>query len=282
MKYKIFITFLSFVILYPLKFISAQNSHIIRFDGIYQAKHDDYSSYLRFYENNIAQGYISVDSPEIAARSLNLKNEISSKGEFSIQDSTILFSLESEDGVVDYKGSIKREKLLLNAHSHINNYRGFKEYVFIPINFKEIIPIEEINEMTHNNVIKVVSPIYKGSFDVNNIKINTIDGKPDELFLTVNYSISDFNRNLKYQLITFLIYDSKLFLLNKQYIQKESDIIELNKKISENIHSILLNANIVKIKVSIEIVSETNEDLTLELCRYISERLNYKRIIKNN
>ncbi|TGX97560.1 hypothetical protein E5357_12035 [Hominisplanchenecus murintestinalis] len=57
-------------------------------------------------------------------------------GQYIIDGTDISFTGISENGTVDYWGTIENKKLLLSSHSNINGYDSYREYSFY--SFEEI------------------------------------------------------------------------------------------------------------------------------------------------
>jgi hypothetical protein len=106
---------------------------VIRFDGFYQSdRQDDYWRYLRFYDNGtvISASVVSDNLPKIA----NWFDGHNNRGSFTLSGRELSFSVESQEGVVDYIGDVRGTKMILRSHSHINGNRGVIEYRFREIN----------------------------------------------------------------------------------------------------------------------------------------------------
>lgn len=134
---------------------------VLRFDGLYQSERlsaigTNYRKYLRFYSDKLViaissisiadevirqmiplSGYtISVgenDDPQVSDIFWQLYGD-DPKGYYSVNGSTIRFSISSRAGKVDYEGVLAEDTLILKSHSHINGYRDVQEYTFVQIN----------------------------------------------------------------------------------------------------------------------------------------------------
>lgn len=110
----------------------------VRLDGLYRAKRagGKYWHHLRFYADG---SVIAVNSSGDARKvfkwftkdwAVEMEN---AKGKFTISGSKINFKDKSKYGIVDYKGEIQGDRLILKWHSHINGNRGVSEYEFIEL-----------------------------------------------------------------------------------------------------------------------------------------------------
>lgn len=245
----------------------------INFDGLYQSKKDDYSSYLRFFNDNTVLSKSSSDDPKTAAKWMHESNEGTSKGNFSIQGNAIKFSASSLSGTVDYSGEIKGNSLLLNIHSHINDFRGSREYHFVPIDFSSIKIRKNTSEKLLDDEKKGISPAYKGIFEIENIKIIKSETEPESLAVDVNYDIYNFAQNHKYQLNVYLIIDSKNILLKRFDSITKKHEINFVGVINKSNQLKLKTAKLIKVKISIDMILNTEPEQIVELCRYWSSKL---------
>jgi len=109
----------------------------IKYDGLYHTVSDSlnpFRFYLRFYNDNTVIGYTTAGKPEKLVSWFSKNHSSPSKGNYVISDSTIMFSLKSAEGIVEYKGTITSDnRLKLEVKSHINKYEGKEEYFFWPV-----------------------------------------------------------------------------------------------------------------------------------------------------
>ena len=111
---------------------------MLRFDGIYQSKLDDYSSYIRFFEDGTVITAHSKTSPQ-SMKKWFIKDTIKSgvgKGNFILSSNRIKFTTTSFSGIVEYEGRIYRNKMVIEAYSHITQRNYIREYDFIKLNLK--------------------------------------------------------------------------------------------------------------------------------------------------
>jgi hypothetical protein len=85
-----------------------------------------YYYYLRFYPVGTVIGATTSGSPNDLKRWFN--RPYRNSGTYLFVGNNIKFSLSSPQGTVDYEGSIARQVLTLNVHSHINGYRSILKY----------------------------------------------------------------------------------------------------------------------------------------------------------
>jgi hypothetical protein len=115
--------------------ISAQDN--LKFDGYYVSIPDSTSMsmfkyYLRFYPDGTVIGVTTAGKPANLIPWFNKENKTPSKGQFTIKDSAIKFSMASEEGQVNYEGKLtSQNKLVLMVKSFINKYEGREEYGFM-------------------------------------------------------------------------------------------------------------------------------------------------------
>lgn len=121
------------------------NSEIkLKFDGLYRTDiflPDNYGeipyfSYLKFYKNGEVIGASSTsDSSEKVSEWLKLGEGGSknlSVGKYKIKENKISFTLEYENGRVDYEGIIQDNRIIFDTFSHITNFsENNKIYYFI-------------------------------------------------------------------------------------------------------------------------------------------------------
>jgi hypothetical protein len=88
-----------------------------------------YCKYFRFYPDGVVIGVSTSGNPqEIKGW---FRRPYNDTGSYRIEGSKIKFSLTSHEGTIDYEGEISGYTLRLNIHSHINDYRATKEFVWI-------------------------------------------------------------------------------------------------------------------------------------------------------
>lgn len=92
----------------------------IRFDGIYQYKYPDYSSYLRFIADGKVVEVVSTGIPSQVGQWLNHERE--RFGYYTIQDGIVSFTITGSTGKVSYAGKILKDAIEINVISHINGY----------------------------------------------------------------------------------------------------------------------------------------------------------------
>src|SRR5438046_629637 len=107
------------------------------YDGYYVSISDSNSMsmfkyYLRFYSDGNVIGVTTAGKPSNLVPWFKKENKTPYKGKYSISDSTIKFSMTSEQGDVTYEGKLTADnKLMLTVKSLINKYEGKEEYVFM-------------------------------------------------------------------------------------------------------------------------------------------------------
>jgi len=132
MPIKISITF--FLIFISL-FVAAQKE--LGYDGYYVSIPDSnamsiFKYYLRFYPDGTVIGVNTAGKPANLLPWFKKENKTPYKGKYMLTDSTIKFSMTSEQGEVNYDGKLTAEnKLVLIVKSLINKYEGKEEYGFM-------------------------------------------------------------------------------------------------------------------------------------------------------
>ena len=107
------------------------------YDGYYVSIPDSNSMsmfkyYLRFYPDGTVIGVTTAGKPANLVPWFKKENKTPSKGQYLLTDSTIKFSMTSEQGEVNYQGKLTPEnKLVLIVKSLINKYEGKEEYGFM-------------------------------------------------------------------------------------------------------------------------------------------------------
>jgi len=132
MRIKIPITIL--LILSSL-FVAAQKD--MSYDGYYVSIPDSnsismFKYYLRFYPDGTVIGVTTAGKPANLLPWFKKENKTPSRGKYILTDSTIKFSMTSEQGDVNYEGKLTADnKLVLKVKSLINKYYGKEEYGFL-------------------------------------------------------------------------------------------------------------------------------------------------------
>ena len=112
--------------------IDAVNEERIRFDGVYQYRHYDYSSYLRFFSDGKVVEVPSTGTASQVCRWLNHNYE--SFGFYTINNGTVSFTITSSEGQVNYSGRILKDAIEINLTSHINGHRANNlRYIFVGV-----------------------------------------------------------------------------------------------------------------------------------------------------
>ncbi len=93
---------------------------IILFDGVYQYRYPDYSSYLRFFPDGKVVEVGSTGTPSQVGQWLN--HEYESFGFYTIENGAVSFVITSSSGQVSYSGRIFKEAIEIDMTSHINGY----------------------------------------------------------------------------------------------------------------------------------------------------------------
>jgi hypothetical protein len=132
MRMRISITiFLIFISL----FCAAQKE--ISYDGYYVSIPDSNSMsmfkyYLRFYPDGTVIGVTTAGKPANLIPWFKKENKTPYKGKYTVTDTTIKFSMTSDQGEVTYEGKLTADnKLVLVVKSLINKYEGKEEYGFM-------------------------------------------------------------------------------------------------------------------------------------------------------
>src|SRR5437762_2155645 len=132
MRMKISITF--FLIFISLC-VAAQKE--LDYDGYYVSIPDSntmsmFKYYLRFYPDGTVIGVTTAGKPANLIPWFKKENKTPYKGKYTLNDSTIKFSMTSEQGEVSYDGKLTAEnKIVLMVKSLINKYEGKEEYGFM-------------------------------------------------------------------------------------------------------------------------------------------------------
>jgi hypothetical protein len=132
---------LATILLFSASIVSAQTSskaeltYKLSYDGYYRTLPDTlnpFSYYLRFYDDGTVIGYSTAGNPKNLAPWFKKEHTSPSKGQYTLKDSVISFSLKSEEGTVLYDGAfLPGNRLFLTVKSLINKYQGKEEYFFL-------------------------------------------------------------------------------------------------------------------------------------------------------
>ena len=128
---------ISIAIFLVLFSMSSKAQKEMSYDGYYVSIPDSTSMsmfkyYLRFYPDGTVIGVTTAGKPVNLIPWFKKENKTPSKGAFTLSDSTIKFSMTSEQGEVNYDGKITGDnKLVLKVKSLINKYEGKEEYAFM-------------------------------------------------------------------------------------------------------------------------------------------------------
>ena len=106
---------------------------MLRYDGIYQAKEEDYFLYLRFYADGTVLTVSSGSHPDQVFSLISKDQAEVSTGNYTLEGDTLSFSATSEEGTVDYHGQLDGERLVVQSYSHINESHSDEEYTFVPV-----------------------------------------------------------------------------------------------------------------------------------------------------
>jgi len=134
MKMKIPLTIFLFLVSF-----SSRAQKDLSYDGYYVSIPDSnsismFKYYLRFYPDGTVIGVTTAGKPANLIPWFKKENKTPSKGKYTLSDSTIRFSMASEQGDVNYEGKRTVDnKLVLVVKSLINKYEGKEEYGFLKI-----------------------------------------------------------------------------------------------------------------------------------------------------
>ncbi len=109
----------------------------LRFDGLYECRYEDYSSYLRFFADGLVAEVSSTGTPEEVCRWLDRNWE--RQGNYRVSSGRISFDVFSPVGQVSFSGVIlNSDVLLLDSCSRINgNSQKNLEYRFRSCSFED-------------------------------------------------------------------------------------------------------------------------------------------------
>lgn len=109
----------------------------VRLDGIYQSKKkNEFDSCIRFYEDGLVIRTSTTGTPDQIVKWFNrawADDKAHTQGRYIVSGANIQFSTKSAAGIVDLKGTIQGDTLILKSHSHINGYRTIREYQFVRV-----------------------------------------------------------------------------------------------------------------------------------------------------
>ena len=105
----------------------------IFYNGVYRYDSGSTSYWMRFYDD----GTVVTVSTELSRSPSDVAEKIkesnTGKGHYTVQESNIEFSTDSQWGRVSYKGTVGDKKLDLEAHSYINGNTSQDHYRFVSI-----------------------------------------------------------------------------------------------------------------------------------------------------
>jgi hypothetical protein len=116
-------------------YVAAQKE--MSYDGYYVSIPDSnsitmFKYYLRFYPDGTVIGVTTAGKPANLVPWFKKENTTPSKGQYTLTDTTIKFSMTSDQGGVNYQGTLTPDnKLVLLVKSLINKYEGKEEYGFM-------------------------------------------------------------------------------------------------------------------------------------------------------
>jgi len=129
--------FVIFLVLAAVSVSSANAQDNLKYDGYYVSIPDSnsismFKYYLRFYPDGTVIGVTTAGKPANLIPWFKKENNTPSKGKYTVTESTIKFSMSSEQGEVNYEGTLTTDnKLVLLVKSLINKYEGKEEYGFM-------------------------------------------------------------------------------------------------------------------------------------------------------
>ena len=136
---------MSILAIFVSLFVAAQKE--MSYDGYYVSIPDSnsismFKYYLRFYPDGTVIGVTTAGKPANLIPWFKKENKTPYKGKYLIADSTIKFSMRSDEGEVNYDGKLTADnKLVVTVKSLINKYEGKEEYGFMKM--------EAIGEVTN-------------------------------------------------------------------------------------------------------------------------------------
>jgi hypothetical protein len=109
----------------------------LRLDGLYQSKRSSgylaSTEYLRFFPDGSVISVTSTGNASEVASWFTRDNADLSKGNYSVNGTTVRFSSTSPEGTVEYEGEILGQKLALRRHSHVTGHRDVQEYTRVEV-----------------------------------------------------------------------------------------------------------------------------------------------------
>ena len=113
-------------------------SQELSYDGYYVATPDQgnmsiFKYYLRFYSDGTVISVTTAGKPENLLPWFKKENKVPSRGKYTLTDSTINFSMQSEQGEVIFNGVLRSTSLVLKVKSNINKYEAKELYEFMRI-----------------------------------------------------------------------------------------------------------------------------------------------------
>jgi uncharacterized protein (TIGR03067 family) len=102
------------------------------FDGLYQKPEQEYSSYLRFYDDGTVISGNWQMSPNVLRYMFMKTQEKVDKANYVAEGNKTRFSMTSKDGQVDYECVVGDNGLTVNWTSKINGKKGTDQYKFVP------------------------------------------------------------------------------------------------------------------------------------------------------
>lgn len=110
----------------------------LQYDGLYRAPGpavEDMPSwyYLRFYPDGAVISATSPGSPQQVARWFNRRYPNVAYGQVANDEGRLSFTLVSQQGMVDYHGGLRGNKLHFDTYNHSDGKRGSVDYDFMPV-----------------------------------------------------------------------------------------------------------------------------------------------------
>jgi hypothetical protein len=145
---------MSILAIFVSLFVAAQKE--MSYDGYYLSTPDSnsinmFKYYLRFYPDGTVIGVTTAGKPANLIPWFKKENKTPSRGKYMLTDSTIKFSMTSEQGDVNYEGKLTADNnLVLKVKSLINKYEGKEEYGFLKMDAIKTEPTAE----TGNSKVK--------------------------------------------------------------------------------------------------------------------------------
>jgi hypothetical protein len=128
---------ISIIILFITISLNSTAQKELSYDGYYVSLPDSnnfsmFKYYLRFYPDGSVIGVNTAGKPDNLIPWFKKENNTPYKGKYTLTDSTLKFSMISEQGEVVYNGKLADDnKLILLVKSLINKYEAKEEYGFI-------------------------------------------------------------------------------------------------------------------------------------------------------